>query len=819
MHFVPFPQAAILLVDLEVQRRRIVEHDLDVEVQKIRHPEVVRLLDRFLVRLQEIHRPVQVLQLQRRRALEMNLFLEPLLVAVELRGRRARPVCHHRKQRPLDVEVELASTADLRDDFAPFRYYRAPTALMAPVGGPEYEGVAALACDTCARSAARVIDGASCRETTSVLAGVQLRRIMKRVGVATPWLLLAFHAGASARGVTPYLPLNLEPEMERQIERVLILADRSVLTRPIAAATVLDALPKACRIDAMLCREVGRYLARYTHSTGVTHASVEGATTSGADTTLPNRYGLHNRSAWAVSGDAYIQPSDYLLVNLGGVAYDGKQDFTGSMISLGFSKAQLDIGYRPRWLSPLTDSSMLISTEAPTMPSVSLSNYEPLTRLGLQYELFVARMSKTDKIELTNGKFTTGYPKFAGVHVGIEPASGWSLAANRIFVFGGGAAGGQSIRDLLNALFNPSRAQTTGFGGRGNTLTSRFIFPGRRPFAVYFEYAGNDTDRGRNYLLGKPDLSAGIDFPRLGPFDLTYEASEWQESWYVHGASAVQTGYLDGITNYGRIIGHWFGDERVFGDAVGGESNMVRVGWEPPFGGRVELRYRTLQNHSYSATNYQRFRDVTLGYSRPWQGVIVGGELDTGRDVFGATFTRVAGFVRYDDSRGGLSASLIDALSGGSDTHTTGGDIFVDGGVNTYRVRTDLTDATLKTTGPKKSGSHFAVGARRPVSDHSDLGARVEFDDIDGHSLIGVRLVDYRYRTNGPLAVRGFVRAARYALATPWRNVLPRWDVGVEVRFDDSIAREHLLPSDPQSSRPTSFYDIWGAMLSISRSF
>src|SRR5690349_16115632 len=85
-----------------------------------------------------------------------------------------------------------------------------------------------------------------------------------------------------ARGVSPYLPLNLEPEIERQIERVLILADKPVMSRPIAAATVLDALPKACRIDAVLCRQVARYLARYTHGTGVTHLSVEAAATNGA---------------------------------------------------------------------------------------------------------------------------------------------------------------------------------------------------------------------------------------------------------------------------------------------------------------------------------------------------------------------------------------------------------------------------------------------------------------------------------------------------------------------------------------------------------
>ena len=113
---------------------------------------------------------------------------------------------------------------------------------------------------------------------------------MRKVGRAAPWLLLSIvQAQAFGAGVTPYLPLNLEPEIESQIERVLILGDKPVLTRPIAAATVLDALPKACKVDRPLCERVERYLARYTHYSDLTHASVEGAATSGADDAIPNR--------------------------------------------------------------------------------------------------------------------------------------------------------------------------------------------------------------------------------------------------------------------------------------------------------------------------------------------------------------------------------------------------------------------------------------------------------------------------------------------------------------------------------------------------
>ena len=82
---------------------------------------------------------------------------------------------------------------------------------------------------------------------------------------------------ASASGVSPYLPLSMAPEIERDIERLMILADRPIMSRPIAAARVLDALPAACKVDQQLCRRVGRYLERYSRRVGVTDASAQAA--------------------------------------------------------------------------------------------------------------------------------------------------------------------------------------------------------------------------------------------------------------------------------------------------------------------------------------------------------------------------------------------------------------------------------------------------------------------------------------------------------------------------------------------------------------
>ena len=658
---------------------------------------------------------------------------------------------------------------------------------------------------------------------------------MRKVGRVAPWLLLGLQAQAFGRGVSPYLPLNLEPEIESQIERVLILGDQPVLTRPIAAATVIKALPKACKVDQALCERVERYLARYTHSSGLTHASIEGGHGTGAETTLPNSYGMGSKSSWQASAQAYWQPSDYLLVDVGAVGYEGRTNFTGSMISLGGSYAQLDLGFRPHWWSPLYDSSMLMSTEAPTMPSITLSNYEPFTPLGIRYEIFDGRMSKSNNITFQNPDESfyekTGTPKLFGAHLSIEPVSGWSFGVSRLLQYGG-AGRPQSLHDLFKGFFNPSSFDNTNastsfnnqFGNQQASVTSSFLFPGKVPFIVYAEYAGEDTSHGKNYLLGNSALSVGIHFPRLFErFDLTYETSEWQNGWYTHSV------YLDGMRNDGFVTGNWGADQRIFRNEIGARSNMVRLAWDATFGGLLELRYRTLQNENYTVVHYDRYHELTLGYSRPFKGMVLGGEVDTGRDSFGASFTRIAGFIRYNDMSSGLGAAFANLSEGGGSDEKKG-EIFVDAGAIHYQLKTDLENSNDKTTDSWKNGYHFAIGARRAVSEHNDLGTRVELDDIDGHSLVGVRLIDYRYRFNGPIALDAFLGAARWALGTPaygfyygvgmqWRNVLPGWDVGVDLRYDDTLARDHLLPTDPQGPRPDSFYYVLAGVFSISYHF
>jgi hypothetical protein len=639
-------------------------------------------------------------------------------------------------------------------------------------------------------------------------------------------LACAASPDAWARGASPYLPLNLAPEIEWQIEQVLILADQPVTSRPIATATVLEALPAACRIDPSLCARVRRYLDRYMHKAGVTHASVEvAATDDDVVTNLPNQHGAPSDSEWLASAQAYWQPNDYVIVSLGGVGDADDAVPTGSMLSAGFDFAQLDIGYRDHWFSPFTDSAMVISTDARTLPSVTLSNYRSFTRFGVRYEVFLAEMERSERIRFQDG-FTSGSPRIAGLRFAIEPASGWSLSVNRLMQFGGGARGGTSLRDFIDALTKPhqrdNRSDVLGqedeFGNQTAAWTSRFIFPGRTPFSAYLEYAGEDSSYEGNYRLGNAALSVGITFPRLWRrFDLTYEASERQNGWYTHGI------YLDGMTNEGRVIGHWAADRRVFLDDVGAQAHVLRIGWEPPFGGRLQLQARMVDNESYGVDDYERGYDVALRYSRGVRGFTAGGEVLAGRDVFGENYSRIAGFVRFGDEW------ADDAGNGWIDdaVRPRGAELFADAGINfgELAVRLDGSPARTESLGV---APHFAIGARRAVSDRSDLGVRAEFDDIEGDLLVSVRALDYRYRFRSPLALSVFVGASRLDLATPaygyyygagvqWRNLLPNVDVGLDLRYADKIARDKLLPTDPPSTkRPDSFYDLTGATLSLS---
>jgi hypothetical protein len=649
------------------------------------------------------------------------------------------------------------------------------------------------------------------------------------VGVVLATALCFPGIAAAARGVSPYLPLNMSPEIERQIEQVLLFAGRPIVRRPLAAATVLDALPEACKVDVVLCTRVRKYLNAYMDNFAVTHASVEAAATEDSARTLPNSRGMSVEDTWAASLAAHYQPSDYVLLQLGGFAHPDDSVASGSMLSLGWEYAQVDFGFRDHWWSPMTDSSMLIGTQAQPMPGITISNYTPLTKLGFRYEVFMARMSHVEDIAFEGGT-TSGNPRLFGMQVSIDPVRGWTLSVSRLLQYGGGERP-DSFKDLLRAFFQPSEFDNISddlttdeeFGNQTAALTSQFVFPTKHPFAVYLQYAGEDGSRAEGWRLGNVSLSAGIDVPRLWDrFDLTYEVSDWQNLWYVHHI------YPAGQSNDGRVLGHWGGDDRVLGDAVGAQSHSLRIGWMPSFGGRLELRYRTLANEEYGGFDYEREHELTVRYSRNAAQFVYGAEINVGRDVFGEDFGRIGGFLRLvpgDPEAGvGLAPPPRDDLQRRIQ-------LFVDAGLGVSRLKYDPSD---KGVTPQRdvtgTGAHFGIGVRGALSRRSDLGTRIELDDVDGKVLLGVRAIDYRYRVGEHLGLNVFAGAARYdvetaaygyygGLGAQWRDVVPGFDLSLDLRATDKIARDVVLPTDPQSSWGDVIYQIYSANLYLSYRF
>ena len=459
-------------------------------------------------------------------------------------------------------------------------------------------------------------------------------------------LILAPVAG-SARGVSPYLPMQMAPEIEREIERLVSLAGMPILKKPYFAADIQEALRRACRTSESVCNHVRFYLERYQNDAGFTHAGVAGASGDETNKFVPNQRGMQVESRYNASAQAYWQPGANLLLTGSAVAYEGEIIPT-ALISLGYDVAQLDIGWREYWWSPFRDSATMISSNARPSPSIALSNYRPLTFLNIRYETFFAVLEETDGI-LYQGQRSPGQPRLFGLHLDFEPLPGFSLGLNRVMQFGGDGRS-SSLSSLVNAFFNPSGGDNTGGGSStddeaGNQLasiTSRFDYSGKFPFSVYMEYAGEDTSSSENFRLGNASLSVGIFLPKVAQnVDLTYEFSEFQNAWYVNNI------YANGYTNDGSVIGHWVGNERVFGDAVGTQTNTVILNWEFAAGNLLHATYRTVNNADYSSVNYVRGHELLLRYSRALGNFVTGVETYGGRTTIDDDFITIGGFLRW----------------------------------------------------------------------------------------------------------------------------------------------------------------------------
>lgn len=445
--------------------------------------------------------------------------------------------------------------------------------------------------------------------------------------------------------VTEYLPLKQKPQLELDVDTLLLLAESAVTTRPIAIKQIKSAYSKVCTdIEYPVCNRIKPYLK--SSNLQIKQAEITVQTSDRERSTLANQRGINYNSDLITRFSVGGTFNDYLAYSVGMQSSDDVIQLEDSYLSIGTQWGQLDIGNKPHWFSPFANSSMLISTHAPTITSLSWKGITATSWLDFNYELFIGELSESNNIYFQQ-QLTTGKPLITGMHFEFSPWTGFSLAVNRIMQSGGSRAG-FDFKELIKAFIDPSGADNTSselsvdeqFGNQAASIVSKIDFAGERPFSLYFEYAGEDTSRGSNFRLGNSALSAGLFIPMLTEnIALTFEWSDWQNAWYAHHV------YQDGISNEGNLLGHWaaeyrYRDFNAQGDAVGAQHWMLKLNWQANLGNYYVLELNSTENQSYSNYDYSKAYSAKLDWHRSLGDHQIKSSFELGRDSFTQAFYR-----------------------------------------------------------------------------------------------------------------------------------------------------------------------------------
>lgn len=356
----------------------------------------------------------------------------------------------------------------------------------------------------------------------------------------TAALLAAGAMPSLAQGISPYLPLQLSPEIESQVAQLLINAGELQLSKPVRAVTVQRALSRGCSPDPALCARVRTYLKRYMSSYGISHASATVRYSHDADEPLANQRGEDGDSFYNASLSGYWQPNAHLLINAGVLAYEGEVEPEGSYLSAGWAAARLDVGYRPHWLSPLSDSALLLGTTAPTMPSISLSNDQPLTRWGLGYELFVGQLQGA----VRNGHARDGHiavddARLAGVQLQARPLPRLGLSYSALSFYDAAPFG----EDLW------AQPEQQALGGQ-------WLGTDAMPLALSLEWGWQQAE---GEIAAAKSLGVGLQWPAaIHGWTLDAGFNQWQKGWaqaataFAHEGQPLGLWPLASANNAGR---------------------------------------------------------------------------------------------------------------------------------------------------------------------------------------------------------------------------------------------------------------------------
>jgi len=421
------------------------------------------------------------------------------------------------------------------------------------------------------------------------------------------WILLCWAGTAGAKpgegGARASLYLPLESRISQEVERMAILTGMPCLILPYPLETVRLYNQRIRGSHPDLYRKIARELDRLERGHWVRAGAEAGlGVGSGGRWTIPNAYGLDNRSAgrlaatWVTGSTA---GSVAASLGLGLREEAGHPYFYAgnAYLSVGIPHGaglQLDLGWRDRWYGVRGDGTLLMSTQAQNAPAVSLQNQRPWTRLRLRGEIFAALLERSPDI-LHLGERRSGRPALIGMTASLEPIPILEMGLTRTFQFGGAGRAGFTMARLWNAFFwpadadnsNPDLSRDEEFGNQLAAASARIHIPSAG-LRLYGVYGAEDTSRNSNRGLGVRARILGF-YWLLGPVRLLGERTYFRDRWYVHFI------YGAGYTNRGNVMGHWFGDTRAPGDGRGGYANSASIAWDFAGENSIEAHYRSME--------------------------------------------------------------------------------------------------------------------------------------------------------------------------------------------------------------------------------
>jgi len=460
-------------------------------------------------------------------------------------------------------------------------------------------------------------------------------------------------------GVSPYLPLNQVPELEHQVQRLLAVSKNThIMSKPYKAYDIYRVLQTVRHTYPELYQTLSYQLSPYIQSDAGAFAKLTIAAAT-KNKTLPNQRGQTTKTNLIVEGGAYANFGRHFGVSVAGIANEDEILPTQSFVYLGYKYAQLDIGYREHWYSPFEDNAMLLSTQAKTTPSITISNVEPITSFKIRYDMFISQMTEQSGIRKGNydpingNDFSPGKPYLFGLHTSFAATENLTIGLSRLMQFGGGPRS-VTLKDFAEGFFKPGSKDnlTTSeaeefdtdyeLGDQLGSITFEYnssLYS--LPFELYGEVALEDT-------LGGGSRNNAYSFGLYLPFiandhSLRFEHSNLQQSWYANSI------YKDGNRNSGNVIGHWAGDEHNYTDYTPSKTMSLNWHWQLSSIETLNTTIRTLKNKRDGyKTSYELQTAYTRKLGKPIMGAQSwGAELYQGKDVYGESFSRLAVFAKF----------------------------------------------------------------------------------------------------------------------------------------------------------------------------